>query len=225
MSLLESIFKKACVSNEDIALELFESENVGGNVSSEAKRILKSCSGRQEVLLKAIELCGSEPDTPKKLYIVSHCYVYLGAAYRKQAIKYLEEYILKGAVWEGTPAARIREDGYILDQLKANQASVYSYLGKAYEGEYEFEKAETAYKSAESLAPYFAAYAVQTAETYIKRNNLQTALNYLEKYKKSTYYKKNVNDYKLLLDNAISDINSKISKGYVYRPRKKSEEV
>lgn len=220
MGLFDKLISKS-EADDDIALQLFESQGVGGVVGRNAKKILSSCKDRKEVLLKAIELCGENPTTPKQLYIVSNCYVWLGAKYRVQAIEYLEKYINAGAVWSGTPKDIIKFDGYSVNQFEANKASVYYDLGKAYEGEYEFEKAEQAYLNAEKIEPYFATYSVCVANTYVKRNDLQKALNYLENKKQGNYYKKNINDYKTLLDSAIDDVTKKIEKGYQYKPRKK----
>lgn len=223
MRLLNKIKEIFNTENDiDIALQLFESQGIGGNIGSKAKAILKNCKTRQDVFLKAIELCGENPSDPKSLYIVSHCYVWLGAKYRTKAIEYLEKYIAVGGVWSGTPSDIIEMNGYSVDQLASNKASVYSYLGKAYEGEYMFEKAETAYTTAEKLIPYFATYSVCVSDTYVKRNDLHKALHYLNNKKQTSYYKKNVDDYRILLDKAISDIEGKIKKGYVYKPRKKS---
>lgn len=47
-------------------------------------------------------------------------------------------------------------------------------------GEYEFEKAEQAYLNSENLEPYFAAFSFCVSNTYVKRNNLQKVLHYLE---------------------------------------------
>ena len=213
--------KLKSTSNEDIALQLFNSQNLGETVNTQAQKIIDSCSNRQEILLKAIELCGNDPTTPKQLYIVSHCYVWLGAKYRKQAIEYLEKYIAVGAAWDGTPQDTIDMGNYQIDQLKANKASVYNYLGKAYEGEYQFDKAEQAYLNAEKLDPSFATFSVCVANTYIKRNELEKALEYLNSKKQTSYYKQDTQDYRVLLENAINDVTSKIEKGYQYKPRKR----
>lgn len=220
MGLFDKLISKP-ETDEDIALQLFESQGIGSVVGKNAKKILNSCKDKQAVLLKAIDLCGENPKTPKQLYVVSNCYVCLGAKYRLQAIEYLEKYIDVGAVWSGTPKDTIKFDGYSVNQLEENKALVYYNLGKAYEGEYEFEKAEQAYSNAEKIEPHFATYSICVANTYIKRNNLQKALDYLENKKYGNYYKKNINDYKILLDSAIDDVMKKIEKGYQYKPRKK----
>ena len=112
-------------SDVDIALQLFESQGIGGTIGAKAKTILNTCKNRQEVLLKAIELCGDNPSDAKSLYIVSHCYVWLGAKYRVQAIKYLEEYIAVGASLSGTPKRVIDSSNYSGNQLSVNKASFY----------------------------------------------------------------------------------------------------
>lgn len=198
-------------NNVEIALQLFESQGIGGEIGSEARRILNSCSNRQEVLLKAIEMCGENPSTPKALYVVSSCYVWLGAKYRPQAIEYLEKYLDVGLFCEPENAIYVK-------------ASVYKYLGEAYEGEYEFDKAEQAYLTAEKICPDTPCHVVDTSRIYIKKGDLQRALNHLEATKSSVYYRKNINDYKTVIDSYVDDVKMKISKGYVYRPRKKKQE-
>lgn len=225
MGLFSGIISIFGTDDTEIALQLFESQGVGGNVGVKAKRIIASCKNRQEVLLKAIELCGPNPISAKQLYIVSHCYVWLGAKYRTQAIEFLEKYIAVGALWSGTPRGTIKYDGYSVNQLDANKASVYNYLGEAYEGEYEFEKAEQAYKNAEKIEPHFATYSVNVAKTYVKRNDLSKALLYLQGKKNNKYYKKDIDDYKSIIDKEIADISSKIKKGYTYKPRNKKKTV
>lgn len=220
MGIFDNLFSKA-ESDEDVALQLFESQGLGGKIGRKAQKILNSCHSKQEILLKSIELCGPNPTTPKQLYIVSHCYVWLGAKYRPQAIEYLNKYIEAGAQWEGTPQGTIKMDGYSVNQLNGNRASVYNYLGKAYEGEYDFDKAEEAYLNAEKLEPYCAGHSVCVSNIYIKKNNLDQAMQYLENKKALSYYKSNADNYKTLIDAAINDVSEKITKGYTYKPRKK----
>ena len=215
----------ANIVDTNIALELFDSQCLGGVTSKKTQQILALCKNREEILLKAIEFCGVNPTDAKQLYIASHCYVWLGAKYRTQAIEYLNKYISVGASWSGTPKGIMSYGNYTVNQLDASKASVYHYLGKAYEGEYDFENAEIAYANAEKLEPYFATYSVCIANTYIKRNELPKALQYLQGKKQTPYYKNDINDYKLLLGNALSDVLSKIEKGYVYKPRKKKNIV
>lgn len=118
MGLFSKLFSSAKnESDVDIALQLFESQGVGGTIGTKAKAILSACKNRQEVLLKAIELCGPNPVDAKSLYIVSHCYVWLGAKFRVQAIEYLEKYIAVGASWEGTPKSILDMGDYSVDQL------------------------------------------------------------------------------------------------------------
>lgn len=191
---------------------------------------MSKCKSRVDVLKTIIELCPT-PSSPKELYIVSKAYVWLGAGYRKQAIKYLNKYISAGAIWEGTPCDTVDTFGYETNQKESNIASIYYDLGQCYEKEYIFDKAIEAYKKASEYDKYFATYIVCISNVYVKIGKYDSALNELYNAKSSKYYRvyyskiypdiinKN-DDYIYLIDKAICDIETKRKRGYKYQPRK-----
>lgn len=199
-------------TNTEIALELFEPHNAGGEVGKAAQRISKTCSNRHELLLKIIELCGDDPLTPKELYIVSGAYVQLGAKYRPQAIEYLEKYIATRASF-----------GSVKENAVYRKAAVYKDLGEAYEGEYQFDKAEQAYLMAEKIDPDTAAYSVCVSRIYTKTGDLHKALEYLNSKKATKNYLSNFDEYRTVIDTFIDETEEKIKKGYVYKPRNKGK--
>jgi len=211
------IFKSS--NNVDLAYQLFASQGVGAELSALAKKELEKCPTRQDVLLRAIELC-KDDDSPEALYVIAHCFVWLGARYRKSAIIWLEKYIEAGAVCKYIPTDYIKMDGYTVDQKSANISAIYSYLGKAYEGEYIFDKAKEAYAQAVKYAPYFPSSYVFYAKVLVKENNLDSALNYLKLQRRVSYYSLD-DEFKLSIETEIADVIEKQNKGYVYKPRKK----
>lgn len=218
-------------STPDIALELFSTLGIGGGreLSSRAKRILSRCSHRTDVLKEMISLCPN-PSSPKELYIVSTAYVWLGASYRKEAIKYLSRYIDAGAFWNGLPSDNINLFGYEENQRDLNVAKTYFDLGQCYEKEYMFDEAIVAYTKAYDHNPYFAYYTTCIANAYVKKGDYDTALNVLYEAKQSKYYREytyitcdsamHINtDFINIIDATIIDINDKMKRGYKYRPR------
>ena len=187
------------------------------NINNELNSILSSCKTRSEKLEKIAKLC--EPaETSEDLYYISKSYVWAGAQYRTEAIKYLLEYIDAGGFWEGLPDEKISMDGYVFDQKAGHISSAYADLAKCYEGEYEFDKALEAYQKAYELLPYSPASLIGVSTVYIKKNNLDNALTVLEEAKNSPYY--NIPDFSDVVDRHIIDVKNKIEKGYIYKPRK-----
>ncbi len=209
--------------NVDLAYQLFGSQGVGAELSALAKKELKKCPTRQDVLIRAIELCNGF-NSPEALYVISYCYVWLGAKYRKQAIEWLEKYIAAGAICRYTPIGHVKMNGYTVNQKSANISDVYSNLGKAYEGEYIFDKAKEAYAQAVKYAPYFPSSYVFYAKVLVKENNLEAALDYLKSQRKVSYYSSS-DDFNSIIEAEIADVIEKQNKGYVYKPRKKKEKI
>ena len=182
------------------------------------KQVLKPCVTRAERFVKVAELC-KPAETCEELYFISKSYMWAGATYRPLAIEYLKKYIEAGAFWEGLPSGVIKMEGYEVDQKIANIADVYTNLGSCYEGEYMFSEALECFKNAYSLTPYFCGNIIKSVQVYIKMNNLQGALDFLESTKNNAYYA--LLDYKNSIDKCHSDVEEKIKKGYIYKPRKK----
>lgn len=187
-------------------------------IDQELNLLLSDCTTRSEELIRIAELC-IPAETPEELYLISKAYVWAGAKYRKTAIKYLEDYIAVGAFWDGLPDGKIQMQGYIFDQKAGNIASVWTDLGNCYEGELEFEKAYHCFEKAFSLIPYSPSNVVKMANVLVKKNELNNALLILENAKDSNYYK--LLEFSSVIDKYILDIQEKIDRGYIYRPRKK----
>ena len=93
-----------------------------------------------------------------------------------------------------------------------------NYLGKAYEKKYDFENALNCLLKRIALEPEFEGVYIDVSNIYVKMNNLETALNFLEETKSLPFYK---DTFKSTVEIHIDDIKQKIKKGYVYKPRKK----
>lgn len=203
------------VNNINLALQV--SNYYHGDLVSapiQVSRFIKAHNGvKKDALLAAIGLCGI-PETSKQLYIISNCYLMLGAQFRTQAIIYLLQYIDAGAVWEGTPRCDINIDGHIINQLDLNRSSTYCELGKAYEGEYQFSNALYWYQQALKINPTSSPAVCYIADVYVKMNDIDAGLRFLRDVKKSAY-----KDIKLIAGDKIKELREKKSNGYVYKPR------
>jgi tetratricopeptide (TPR) repeat protein len=166
-------------SNIDLAEKLFatlllSNRNASEKEKREIEKILKQCPTRQDLLNKVIELCGT-PITPRQRYLIAKAYAWSKAEYRKQAIVHIEHY-LNNPLYEGAYTGHHHMHGnrmFTLDEEKnIHLADMYSYLGKAYEGEYEFNKALVCYKKEQELVPFWAAPYCRIASVLIKQNML-----------------------------------------------------
>lgn len=115
----------------------------------------------------------------------------------------------------------IKMQGYIIDQKKANIASAYTDLGNCLEGEYKFDEAIKCYKKAYSLTPYFPANLIKISQVFVKKNDLPKALDVLLSSKESPYCQ--LNEFRECIARYQSDVENKIKKGYVYKPRKQKQ--
>ena len=207
----------------ELAYQLFKSLSLGGSPSYEYKadidRIYAECTDRQKgyapqktLLLKVIELAG-KPDTPKQRYLLGIAYAWLGAKYRQQAIEYLESYI----------------NGPLIDKRKFHLAEMYGYLGAAYEGEYEFQKALESYAEALKIDSYSPTPYIKVIDVLVKMNRMDLALEIIDNAKGNTQYNANSNYLSNDFTNAINakeqEIKDKIAKGYIYRPHKRKDSI
>ena len=207
------------INNIDLALNVMNYYHGGiidDRYSYHVKKFIRSYASKKDCLLAAIQLCGY-PTTPKQLYIVSSCYVLCGASYRPQAIEFLNKYINVGAVWEGTPCDNFIIDGHIINQLDLNRAAVYCDLGKAYEGEYQFDNALKSYFNAIKFDPSCTPAIAYSADVFVKKNLIDAGLNFLTNFKNSPF-----KDVRSIARSKTQELKDKKSKGYVYkaRPRK-----
>ena len=231
--------------NTELALQLFDTLNLGYDIDRKYKNkinkilnSLKDSTGyldRQLLLNKIIELVG-EPKTPKQRFIIAKSYAYSKVAYRKEAIKYLTLY-LTNPLYEDEYKYH-HHDIYgkttnLEEEKNIHIADMLQYLGKAYEGEYEFEKALICYQKEKDLIYFWPHSYCNLVKIYTKMNNLEEALKICKEAKKSIYYKNTrykselleeyfTNDtFKIVINNLYKDTKEKIEKGYIYKPRKK----
>ncbi len=188
-------------------------------LSEEVDKLLEPCDIRIERLAKVAELC-IPADSNDKLYYASKGYLWAGAQYRDKAIEYLEKLIDAGGTWSFMPIG-YRESSEI-EIAKLNIiADLHIDLGKCYEAEYEFDKAMRQYCIANSMFPGIPRYVHPIVDIYVKKNELNTALKVLLSAKETVFYSENF--FKESIDKKLLDIEKKIAKGYVYRPRKKTK--
>lgn len=229
---LSNLFK---VDNTELAYQLFETQMLGGNVNKKYKysvnKVLKECTPkgdlypeRQQVLLKIIDLIG-DPKTPKERFIVAKTYAWSRAEYRNDAIQYLELYL-------NNPLYKEAYINNVYDTPEKNKlhhlSEMYGYLGKAYIGEYDFDKALSTYEYMINIFPENPSAYMGKCETLIKQNELSKCYDWLLNCKKLPYYKLNKqngkteeeNWFHFTINRLIKDVKEKIDKGYIYRPRK-----
>jgi len=225
-------------NNIDLAEKVFDTLSlstgtVAGRDKKQIETILKQCPTRQDVLNKVIELCG-EPVIPRQRYFLAKAYALSRVEFRKQAIIHIEQY-LNNPLYEN---AYINHHHSFADkffslneEMNIHLSDMYSDLGKAYEGEYEFDKALNCYKKENELVPFWAAPYCRICSILIKQNKLADAMETYLVAKKSPYYKPlkfKIGDdaytedtFKIVIDNHIIELQGEIDNGYVYKPRKK----
>lgn len=226
-------------SNPDLALKLFQTLSVGYSLTPTEQRkidsILKTCTCRQDILNKVIELCG-EPTTPKQRYIYAMAYSWSNKEYRKLAIYYLEKYLgnpLYDDVYRDCHHLLAGKQFSLAEEKNIHLGNMYLELGKVYESEYEFDKALNCYQKGKELTPFWAFPICNIANILIKQNKLSDALLLVIESKNTKYYlpikfktelsnKIYVDDtFKKVIDNKLKDIEEKMENGYVYKPRKR----
>lgn len=175
----------------------------------------KNESNRIKTLSSAAALIDT-PSTTKELYAVSKAYVWAGAKYRKEAIKYLKEYVDVGAYWDGLSNSYFFDSsGASNSQADIQRSFVYTDLGDALESEYEFDEAIEAFQKAISLAPNMVHNYVKQAGVYVKLGKIEDGISILKRSKKQL---SKVDQE--LVNEKIADLADKLARGYVYRPRK-----
>lgn len=223
MNLLNKLFPKKnqipdTKNKNMILVEAYWNDTADKALVTELDNLLQDCSTRAEEFVRIAELC-LPATTNEQLYYASKSYVWAGASYRKEAIYYLEKYIESGATYEGTPSGIRKMNGVTYDLKAMSISNVYSDLAKCYEGEYEFDKAIENYEKAASFSPHSLAFITSLANIYVKKNQLGKAKDILEAATNSGAYKDE--EFRTAIDKHLIDINDKIKRGYIYRPRKK----
>lgn len=177
----------------------------------------KNGANRIKTLSSAAALINT-PSTTKELYAVSKAYVWAGAKYRKEAIKYLKEYIKAGAYWEGLSNSYYYEpSGINISQADVHRSFVFTDLGDALEGEYEFDEAIEAFQDAINLAPHMIHNYIKQSGVYAKVGKIEEGISVLKRSKKQVP-KSDIE----LVNGKIADLADKLARGYVYKPRKHS---
>jgi tetratricopeptide (TPR) repeat protein len=207
-------------NKHDIAVELFSTLGFFGHrdLSYESTLYLESNHTRIETCVHIAELC-FPISTIEDLYVVAYAYVWAGAKYRNEVIKYMGLYLENGGICEYTPTMIFDYHGYVEDQQLTFKAMAYIDLGQAYEHEYDFENAMTNYKVANQIAPYIVAAYCSVSRIYVECGDFKNALKFLEEAKKTKFYMIS-HDFSTVIDSAINNANNKQKRGYVYKPRK-----
>lgn len=196
-----------------LAIRLQWTLTVGGpSPAPDVLQILEECNhDRMSILKKEVTLCKGV-DTTIAYCILSNAYVFMGAAYRREAILYLKKY-LSNPDW--IPCQEKDRPRYI--------ASRWHYLGEAYEGEHRFNEAIYAFDQQRHLEPNMPAAYVSIAKVMKKMNQLTTAIQFLKAVKKTSYYQNPAfgSCFNTTVDSYLSDFENKLARGYVYKPRSK----
>lgn len=198
MGFFSDLFKTN-IDNTELALQLFETQIVGSHTDKKYKyqvdKILKECTPtgkkypeRQQVLLKVIDLIG-EPKNPKERFIIAKAYALSRVEYREKAIYYLELY-LNNELWKDSYVHIIHNHQDTPEISKLYHLNeMYTYLAKAYEGLYNFDKSLKCYEYLIEIFPEHPSAYRGKATILIKQNNLSICYDWLKTIKKSEYYK------------------------------------
>lgn len=215
-------------NNPDIALDLFHTLSVGYEFNKitqmKLNNIIKSCSCRQDILNKVIEICGT-PKTPKQRYIYAMAYGWSNKEYRKKAIFYINMY-LDNELYEDIFLCRFRNINATIEERKKEHIyDMQNMLIDLYIKEYEFDNALQLIEKNINLVPTLPLAYRKKVEVLIKTNQIDYAITFLKNFKKSKYYCKYKNYYPTtwLMDTINELLNDCISKKqgkYIYKPRK-----
>ncbi|MFI3171403.1 MAG: hypothetical protein R3Y58_03390 [Eubacteriales bacterium] len=203
--------------NFKLVLQYWGDHDYGLN--DEVDKLLEPYAIRIERIVKITELC-IPADTNDKLYYAAKGFLYAGAQYRDKAIEYLEKLIAAGGTWGLMTDSVFEYDGETINQKTNNIASIHKDLGECYEADYRFDDALTQYCIANALVPSSTGYICSISNVYVKKNELTAALKVFNSAQQTIFYSKD--SFKEVIDRKILDIEQKIEKGYVYRPRKKN---
>lgn len=232
-------------SNLDIAENLFYTLQVGRYIEYEKQvnEVLNKCTTRQEILDTIIRLC-EVPTTPKGRYILAMAHSWSNTEHRLDAIKYISDYLnneLYSANYEGVFSGfHYKGCNFEIGTIKRTKlekdihiSAMYLEISKKYEEQYMFNEAKSALEQSLILTPFHAHIYVRLSRVLEKRNELDNAMEVLEKAKFSQYYEpydyEIMNEkfidgsFKMVIDNSIAMLQGKIDKGYVYKPRQRKK--
>jgi tetratricopeptide (TPR) repeat protein len=227
MGFIASLFRKELSIQDklDLAEILFDSLKLSAGIrlsSSKiqkiAKPIIEKANNRHEVLDKILKLCSNIKE-PHAYYLTGTAYVWKGAKFRKDAINYLEKYSTNPS--EALCGGSYLRGGKFVEQtLEMHLHYVYQNLGKAYEGEYDFDKALLYYIKAKESDPYVESSYIHIAEIYSKLGDLDKSIETLKAVQQSEYYKDD-NSFKVIIDSYLKEFTDKKERGYIYRPKRR----
>lgn len=215
-------------SNSKLALKILQSLSVGYTFSPieeiQINKAIKECKTRQDIINKAIELCG-EPDTPQKRYIYAKGYAWSNKEYRPLAIKYITLY-LNNPLYEEIYINRFKNINDTIDKRKQDHiCDMKEMLADVYMKVYEFENALKIYDELIEIDPTMPIFYRKKVSALIKLHRLDDCIIFLKNVKKSKYYRKYTEYipttwFKSTIDELLKDCINKKLNGYVYKPRK-----
>lgn len=189
------------------------------NLCKEARDYLDQKHSRIETCVYAANLCIPAINN-NELYLVSHAFQWAGAKYRKEAISYTKEFILKGTISDYIPCYICSQYGTSFDQRIKFIAIEHQNLAILYSKEYMFREAIAELQIALQIAPYLLSIYSCISQNYVKLGDYESALSILHQAQNTKYYKQD-NTMRKLIDNSINNVIHKKEQGYVYKPRNK----
>lgn len=225
-----------CTEEICIAKDLINVDYVGHDLlSDKSPQIIDSFSSRQERLDYAINLL-KKYNTPQSRYYLCEAYHNSRVSHRKESIEiflnYLTNELYQDRFIKIDPIYISLYEMSNFDAMNFHIATILSWLGEAYEGEYDYQNALLAFQKAYALAPYYSWAPGQVSRIYMKMNRIDKSIEILEKYKATKWYEPydeklysdNVYHHdvnKIFVDEWIDDYKKKIERGYVFKPRKR----
>lgn len=145
-----------------------------------------------------------------------------------ECLRRVEEGYEKPAQPAKSNASKERQ-AYIASTINNPNLSAFDtyYLGLMLAQEQRLTEGEFYIRKAIAMQPQDPLFRYWLADTIVKQNRLDDALDELYKYRDGEYYKQGTVETGIgrqnmtMIDNAIADIEAKKARGYVYRPRKK----
>lgn len=153
--------------------------------------------GRQEYFDKVIDVYEGTKN-PKECFALAYAYMYKGAKYRPNAIKYFERYLLNP----------VKIEGY---------RGIYLDLGKLYEAEYDFTNAEKYYKMYTERHKDITVGYTFLANLYTKID-IDKAIDFVSGVLVSEYAQDPMFNHCIQVK--YDELLKKKADGYVYKPRK-----
>lgn len=188
------------------------------SICPQARRYLSQSPSRIDCCKYGAQLL-IPPQNNNELYLVAKAYYYAGASCRIEAIKWLSEYIKNGAISDYICSYNMQlPSGIIVNQREKFIALAHIDLADLYEREYQFNNALIHMQTSLAIAPYMPMAYVQIPNVYVKLNDYDNALEFIEKSKHSIEFSTFPEIRQMILQ-AEKNILEKKNRGYVYKPR------